>query len=246
MQRSETKKRAPGILNNRQNGKQPGKEKERKRAEKGTGRNRTRVVYSTPPPSPSQRRKHKPRPLATATATGARTPTSCCAPAPPGPKNYLDIIFPSASGVPGVGGAFRGACRGGQTDNIGRREKFRWLASPTPRVKKVTSGRIGVEKTTMGAEKISSPNTFAVCGTLTAGLPTSCIKSAQAPSCAKLSILRQLFPRYSQLRDRHAGGPWLALVIQCRAPACRLSSTVSTPLQTASSQPVSKILAYTC
>ena len=48
----------------------------------------------------------------------------------------------------------------GHKDNIGGATKIRWLASPTPGVKKVNSGRIGVEKKTMGAEKIRSPYTL--------------------------------------------------------------------------------------
>ena len=41
---------------------------------------------------------------------------------------------------------------------FGGEEKTRWLAGPTPGVKKTTSGRIGVEKIIMGAEKIRSPD----------------------------------------------------------------------------------------
>ena len=72
-------------------------------------------------------------------------PPSCCAPPfPPraggAKKNYLDVIFPALSGV------IRGRKRhwGGVKKNVPRRpkrqyrgaRKIRWLASPTPWVKK--------------------------------------------------------------------------------------------------------------
>ena len=67
-------------------------------------------------------------------------------------KNYLDIILPSTSGVMGgrkrhFGG--RKTCRGGQKDNI-------WGVRKTGQLQKATSGRIGVQKTTIGAEKLGA------------------------------------------------------------------------------------------
>ena len=99
----------------------------------------------------------------TATATGARRPLPAVPPPPRacgGQNSYLDVIFPALSGL--IGG--RKNHYGGQKKRaegakkiISGGEKNKVVGRPHAGGHKITSGRIGVEKITMGAEKIRSP-----------------------------------------------------------------------------------------